>query len=135
MKNRLIISSFPLIFLVLAACEQGPREGTREAQVMKGKQTFEQQCISCHGLGDVVPSRTDLETKAPDLTLIEERRRSSEFPVEEIARIIDGRRQVQAHGPREMPVWGAVYDSLGLDQTEIRAREAELVAFLMTIQK
>jgi hypothetical protein len=23
---------------------------------------------------------------------------------------IDGRRQVEAHGPREMPVWGAIFE-------------------------
>lgn len=117
------------------SCDQGPREGTREAQAVRGKAIFDQQCISCHGSDAVAPTRTDLDPKAPDLTRIMERRRAKDFPIVEIAQIIDGRQWVKSHGSREMPVWGEVYDSLGMDKDEIRGRKGELVAYLMSIQK
>ena len=124
------------VFLLIQwGCNQGPREGTREAQALRGKATFEEQCISCHGMNEIAPTRTDLEKKAPDLTRIMERRRAKDFPIVEIAQIIDGRQWVKSHGEREMPVWGEVYDSLGMDKDEIRGRKGELIAYLMSVQK
>lgn len=127
-----VVASF---LLLLASCSQGPKEGTRQAQAIKGEEIFKEQCISCHGMDDIQPTVTDLETPAPDLTKIMDRRRKADFPVAEIARIIDGRLLVKAHGPREMPVWGEVYDSLGMDKDEIRGRKGELIAYLMSIQR
>lgn len=127
--------AFLVMFMYLIGCDQGPREGTREAQALRGKAIFAEQCSPCHGMDDKEPTRTDLEKPAPDLRLIMERRRKGQFPIEDIARIIDGRAIVKSHGPREMPVWGEVYDSLGMDKDEIRGRKGELVAYLMSIQQ
>ena len=125
-----------LVVVAISSCDQGPREGTRDAQALRGKAIFETQCIACHGLGDIAATVDTLTTPAPDLTLIMSRRRKAkEFPVVEIARIIDGRLEVKAHGPRTMPVWGEVYTQEGLDTDEIRGRKGELVAFLMSIQQ
>ena len=33
------------------------------------------------------------------------------FPFDRIYQVIDGREAVQAHGPRDMPVWGDQYSS------------------------
>jgi mono/diheme cytochrome c family protein len=121
--------------LLLLSCDQGPREGTREAQALRGKAIFAEQCSPCHGMDDQKPTRLDLEKPAADLTRIMERRRKGVFPVEDIARIIDGRLEVKSHGPREMPVWGEIYDSLGMTKDEIRGRKGELVAYLMSIQQ
>ncbi len=133
-KTSALILTIALLFAIIYSC-MGPPEGSRSAQAQRGKAIFEAQCISCHGLNDVEPTVTDLETTPPDLTEIMKRRpKAKEFPVAEIARIIDGRLLVQAHGPREMPVWGEVYATEGMDDTEIRGRKGELVAFLMSIQ-
>ena len=35
------------------------------------------------------------------------------FPFARVYQIIDGREQVQAHGIREMPVWGREYTAMG----------------------
>ncbi|NND05211.1 MAG: cytochrome c [Saprospiraceae bacterium] len=121
--------------LLFIDCNTVSQEGTRHAQAMRGKEIFAEQCMSCHGMDDLPATKTDLEEKAPDLTQIIKRRKKSEFPVAEIARIIDGRLIVKGHGPREMPVWGEVYDSLGMDKESIRGRKGELVAYLMSIQE
>jgi hypothetical protein len=51
------------------------------------------------------PVALSLATQPPDLTTMAVRRRG-EYPYDELASYIDGRKAVVAHGSREMPVWG-----------------------------
>jgi mono/diheme cytochrome c family protein len=134
-KSMVVFICLSAVSFIVWSCEQGPREGTRDAQALRGKVIFAEQCISCHGSDMVPPTNTSLEKKAPDLSLIMERRRAKDFPIIQIAQIIDGRQWVKSHGSREMPVWGEVYDSLGMTSNDIRGRKGELVAYLMSIQK
>ena len=72
-----------------------------------GAAPFQQYCASCHGTagkGDG-PVAGVLMRPPADLTGIASRR-GGEFPSGEIARYIDGRFEVAAHGSREMPIWG-----------------------------
>jgi mono/diheme cytochrome c family protein len=64
-------------------------------------------CASCHGLDGKGggPAAIALRTRPADLTHIAERHGGA-FPDGEIAKFIDGRFEVSAHGNREMPVWG-----------------------------
>lgn len=41
----------------------------------------------------------------PDLTALA-KNNNGVFPFDRVYQIIDGRREVLAHGPRDMPVWG-----------------------------
>ena len=125
---------FISILIAFIACEFGPPANSRPAQAKRGKVIFMNQCVSCHGLNQISATVKDLEKMAPDLTTISKRRHSSEFPLEEVARYIDGRSFVKEHGARDMPVWGEVYAAEGLNEEEIRGRKGELVAFLMSIQ-
>jgi hypothetical protein len=64
-------------------------------------------CASCHGrtgLGDG-PVSGALAVMVPDLTRLGARSKQG-FDRDKIYAYIDGRRYVQAHGTREMPVWG-----------------------------
>jgi mono/diheme cytochrome c family protein len=125
-----------LLFIFVYSCQSGPRPGTLDYQAQQGKIIYEEQCISCHGMGDIAPTIDTLSEKAPDLAQIMKRRpKEKEFPVADIARMIDGRILVKAHGPRTMPVWGEKYTEEGLDDGEIRGRKGELVAYLMMIQE
>lgn len=128
---------FAMIMYMATGCNQGPPKNSRAAQAMAGKVLFNEQCASCHG-SDVVAadkSITDtLELMPPDLTRISKRRGVRDFPVAEIARIIDGRILAKAHGPREMPVWGMVYEEGGMDEGQIKGKKGELIAYLMSLQ-
>ena len=129
-----------LILLVLAiqlntGCNQGPPKNTRASQALAGKAIFNQQCAVCHGSKEVAATVDTLKTIPADLTKIMKKRGLNEFPIAEIARIIDGRLLVKAHGAREMPVWGEVYEAQGMDDEAIRGRKGELVAYLMSIQE
>jgi mono/diheme cytochrome c family protein len=104
-----------------------------------GAQTYQQHCAACHGLsgrGDG-PAAAALETPASDLTRIAARR-NGVFPTGEIAKFIDGRFHIPAHGNREMPVWGDHF-GMGVPETEIsesitRGKIATLVEYLKSIQ-
>lgn len=44
----------------------------------------------------------------PTLTRLQ-RNNGGVFPFDHVYQVIDGRKEVLVHGPREMPVWGSVY--------------------------
>ena len=75
-----------------------------------GKQLYHHYCASCHGIdgtGDG-PVAASLRTQPTDLTTLA-LRNGGRFDLPAVITVIDGRRQVAAHGPREMPVWGAIF--------------------------
>jgi mono/diheme cytochrome c family protein len=74
---------------------------------MSGKDLYERFCASCHGSegrGDG-PVAGYFTVEVPDLTLLARRARGA-YPRERVARIIDGRHIIAAHGSRTMPIWG-----------------------------
>jgi hypothetical protein len=105
-----------------------------------GAPLYARYCASCHGregLGDG-PVAKVLVTRPADLTAIAARRGGA-FPTGEIARFIDGRFDLPAHGSREMPVWGQRF---GTDVPEVEIGEsiargniASLVEYLKSIQR
>jgi mono/diheme cytochrome c family protein len=79
--------------------EQGP-----------GQQAFNQYCASCHGTDakGKGPVADTLKKEPADLTQIS-KKNGGEFDSGDVARMIDGQRDVAGHGPREMPVWGVEF--------------------------
>lgn len=133
------IGLLALIFTLgafMISCESKPPENSRATQITKGKAHFDQYCASCHSEGGAGPAADTLEVKPADLSQIISRRKSKEFPVMEIARYIDGRQFVAAHGTREMPIWGEVFaQQEELSETEIKGKLGELIAYLISIQE
>jgi mono/diheme cytochrome c family protein len=90
-----------------------------------GEQLYLQYCASCHGRtgrGDG-PVAKSLTVEVPDLTRYA--RRHGEFLDSDlVARIIDGRHVIAAHGTRTMPVWGDAFTraNLGDPNAERAAR-------------
>jgi mono/diheme cytochrome c family protein len=73
-----------------------------------GAELFETHCASCHGADarGNGPAASALNVPPTDLTRIAARRGGT-FPESTIARVIDGRFDLPAHGSQEMPIWGA----------------------------
>jgi hypothetical protein len=85
-----------------------------------GRQLFEAHYGSCHGAragGDGWLSR--FLTRTPPALNTLSRHYGGKFPAEIVRSVIDGRRQVAMHGPRDMPVWGDVF-SVGYDRSTVR---------------
>jgi mono/diheme cytochrome c family protein len=105
-------------------------------EVTQGKALFMQYCASCHGpngTGDG-PLTSSLSTPPANLRVLS-LRFGNPLPQDVIARFIDGRADVKAHGPRDMPVWGEkFYADLNGEEPKIKERIAKLVAFLQSIQ-
>lgn len=105
-----------------------------------GRQYFERYCSSCHGSeghGDG-PIAALFRTPPADLTRIAERR-GGQFPEAEIAAYIDGRADVQAHGKRDMPVWGERFSEMvgsgSLGEEVVRGNLLVLIQYLRSIQQ
>lgn len=76
-----------------------------------GRREYEGNCAVCHGMtgkGDG-PYAGFVQTKRGlNLTDIQ-KRNGGIFPLLQILETIDGRREIAAHGPRDMPIWGRDY--------------------------
>jgi mono/diheme cytochrome c family protein len=87
--------------------------GSASAQDKKydfGKREYDSNCANCHGLkgkGDG-PYKPFLTKSPTDLSTLS-KRNAGIYPFHSVYAIIDGRQDVAAHGPRDMPVWGAQY--------------------------
>ena len=76
-----------------------------------GQILFLRHCASCHGpegRGDG-PLAASLKRPPADLTSLA-RTAGGHFDEATVIRVIDGRRSVAEHGPRDMPVWGVVFE-------------------------
>jgi mono/diheme cytochrome c family protein len=103
--------------------------------VAQGRQLYLEYCGSCHGLtgegdGPVAPALT---TPPANLRRLSDRF-GSPLPEDQVARFIDGRAEVKAHGPRDMPVWGKRFYAATGDERAVRAMIGDLVAYLQSIQ-
>ena len=105
----------------------------------RGRTSYRVYCQACHGergKGDG-PVAQALKVPPTDLTQISARN-GDRFPVEEVYKSIDGRTEIRAHGPSEMPVWGFSFQDPGRSdnqEPEIRERILDLVAYLKSIQQ
>jgi mono/diheme cytochrome c family protein len=123
-----------LLLVVLLATNDAALAGSR--QIRRGRALYVEYCASCHGSSaeGEGPVARALSTPPANLRRLSERF-GHPLPEDQIARYIDGRAEVKAHGPRDMPVWGARfhYES-GADERRVQQWIAELVAYLQSIQ-
>jgi mono/diheme cytochrome c family protein len=106
-------------------------------QMAEGRQLFRRHCASCHGAaghGDG-PAASSMRRPPPDITALA-LANGGTFPADRVRRIIDGR-EVEAHGNREMPVWGDALKAIPGDRHEeaVRARIRAIVKYLMSMQR
>ena len=117
------------LLLVIASAAQA-------SEIASSRALYLEFCATCHGLtgeGDG-PLAQALTTPPPNLRRLSERY-GNPLPEDQIARFIDGRADVRAHGPRDMPVWGfRFYPEARGNERAIGNRIADLVAYLQSIQ-
>ena len=76
-----------------------------------GRGLFLQYCASCHGTDakGAGPAAASLKGPVPDLTALP--LKNGQFDDARVRTSIDGTQAKTAHGSREMPVWGKVFES------------------------
>lgn len=123
-----------LLLLAAAGCQRSsePDLGAREV--------FLRYCASCHGedgRGDG-PLAASLTRPPTDLTRLA-LDHGGDFDESAVMAVIDGRRAVAAHGPRDMPVWGAVFQEEGSEERypayQSLLKSRLLVDYLRSIQQ
>ncbi|WP_339036124.1 c-type cytochrome [Bradyrhizobium symbiodeficiens] len=133
------------IAIVMSVASQLPAFAQKAKVEDVGRQAYEVQCSICHGLdakgnGFYTPS---LKVAPSDLTSLS-KKNGGVFPVDRIAKVIDGRTQIAAHGSRDMPIWGkrwavnaaehyvdAPYDQ----EAYVRAQALSVIDYLNRIQQ
>ena len=115
----------------------GPKLPPLVIESMYGEDLFNFYCASCHGRdgkghGPVAPA---LNVAIPDLTTLAARH-GGQFPGAFVESFVTGNRAslVPAHGSKDMPVWGPVFQALEPSTTANRVRIANIVAYIESIQ-
>jgi mono/diheme cytochrome c family protein len=120
-----------------AAAAQRPLTPPQVISSLSGGDLFRFYCAPCHGAGGSGdgPVSASLKKQPPDLTRITARN-GGHFPSEDLQRFVAGdERLVAAHGSREMPVWGPIFQSLEPHDRLTRIRIENVVKFIESIQK
>ena len=131
-------------WLMIAAIVFGLTSAGRAQDLDPGKMQFQSDCASCHGLDGKGkgPVSGQLKIAPADLTQLG-RKNGGVFPVMSVYEVVDGRKPVEAHGTRDMPIWGFRYmpsaheavDPSSLTDATVRARILAIVDYLARIQQ
>jgi mono/diheme cytochrome c family protein len=123
-----------------AICVSGVAIAADETDI--GKQDYDANCAVCHGpagKGDG-PYAAKLKLPMPDLTVLA-KNNGGVFPSARVFSLIDGREEVQGHGPRDMPVWGEDYlakaprgESIINREGYVRGRILSLIDYMNRLQ-
>jgi len=108
----------------------------QEEVIKSGQQLFDQKCAICHGTegkGDGVLG-LQLKKQPADLSRLSERNAGT-FPFWQAYGKIDGRENIGAHGPGDMPVWGTDDQYEGTSGRLAMGQILQIVFFLQSIQE
>lgn len=101
-----------------------------------GQQMYDNYCAVCHGnsgKGDG-PAASALKTVPTDLTALAVQN-NGKFPELHVYAAIQGDRDLPAHGSKDMPVWGDVFQTMSRGScAEVQMRISNLVQYIKGLQ-
>ena len=136
MVLRILVPTVVVLLWAVTAPAQSQikKEPIKQVPASDAAAMFSSYCAVCHGkmgVGDG-PAAKAL-TKAPaDLTKLSARN-GGQFPAVKVKRYIEGADEVPAHGTRDMPMWGGLFNQLSRDTAQLRV--AALSDYLKTLQQ
>jgi len=101
-----------------------------------GAELYRQLCAACHGndLKGNGPAPYPFKDMPPDLTTLA-RRHGGTFPDAYVSRVLRDGVPLPAHGPAEMPIWGADFTAgEGLGETQVTLRITNLTNYIKAHQ-
>ena len=139
------ICSTLIVFAALGSVSLPLQAQDAQGAFQPREREFLNSCASCHGRdgkGAGFLTRVFRGVDPGDLTMLSANN-GGQFPFEQVFDVIDGRKEVAAHGDRKMPVWGDRYmvesmREFGPDEQNemrVRARVLELAYYLQSIQE
>lgn len=101
-----------------------------------GVQMFQEYCAVCHGRDGKGGGPAAAALKAPpaDLTTLAQRNHHK-FPSNKVFDTIKGDSNTPAHGSKEMPIWGDLFQSISHGSpAEVHQRISNLTDYIATLQ-
>jgi mono/diheme cytochrome c family protein len=142
-KEMMTLSKvFAAVVLVLWVVSAGAQEKqikhTTVAQTSpaSGKGMYMNYCAVCHGSNGKGggPAAEALKTPPSDLTLLAQKN-GGKFPAQHVSAVIHGEANLNAHGNKEMPVWGPIFWKMGGGhEGEVVLRVANLTKYIESLQ-
>jgi mono/diheme cytochrome c family protein len=137
-------SVFPFVVVVLvatcsAAQDQKPTVKHVPApatSAASGKGMFKEYCASCHGPAGKGngPAAPALKVQPSDLTLLA-KNNGGQYPSLKVMSVLNGQRDLAAHGSQEMPVWGPIFYLMsGGSKAQQQQRVANLTDYIGSLQ-
>ena len=130
-----------VLFVAFACATANAQPVVKKTAVMptspvSGQEMFTTYCAVCHGKagkGDG-PAAAALKKTPANLTELTARN-SGKFPELKVYGTIKGESDTPAHGSRDMPMWGSLFQSLSHgSEGEVQMRIANLTAYVQSIQ-
>lgn len=123
---RRVLVAFTVFFLAAGAAYAQPqikKEPIKHVPASDAKAMFDSYCAACHGTDakGTGPAAKALVKVPADLTTIATRNGGT-FPDVKVKRFIEGADEINAHGSRDMPIWGALFRDLNRDTAQIRVQ-------------
>jgi mono/diheme cytochrome c family protein len=142
MVIRVIRNTFAMcaLFASIVSLHAAQQEQDKKAPVTppnspSGAELYKKHCAVCHGndLKGVRPVPAPYRVP-PDLTTLAARH-GGKFPDAYVADVLRNGVTIPAHGPAQMPTWGADFREMnGLDATQVKLRIANLTSYIKSRQ-
>lgn len=112
---------------------------TSDTNPASGAQMYRTYCAVCHGLDGKGsgPAASALKKPIPDLTLLS-KKNHGEYPDFKVTNVIQGDYNapvITAHGSKDMPMWGDVFDTLKPDEGVVKLRIHNLTEYIRSLQQ
>jgi mono/diheme cytochrome c family protein len=137
MRNILFPLTFAMSLSVMAAA-QAPRPPAQPEfyKSTDGQELYKFYCANCHGMdAKGRPATPAMRSPSTDLTQLAARN-GGVFPRDRVIAVIKhGSPATPAHGPKNMPVWGAIFRSMEPSDTLVEIRIENLVRYLESLQE
>jgi hypothetical protein len=139
MRALLFGSLFLIPFAAGSGQEKDQNQGFKVVMThsLSGPEMYKTWCAPCHGVDGKGngPAAAALKKAPADLTLLS-RNNHGRFPVERVRDYVEGKDvgAIQAHGSREMPIWGDVFRSIADTPQAVTYRLVTLSTYLESLQ-
>jgi mono/diheme cytochrome c family protein len=137
MRNILFPLTLAISVSVMAAA-QAPRPAAQPDlyKSTDGQELYKFYCANCHGMdAKGRPATPGMRSPSADLTQLAARN-GGVFPRDRVITVIKhGSPATPAHGPKNMPVWGAIFRSMQPSDTLVDIRIENLVRYLESLQE
>jgi mono/diheme cytochrome c family protein len=136
------LAALSLVFAVVVFAQSATKIRTvpvsgEMSHVFSGAELYENLCAVCHGMDGrgSGPAAAALKDLPADLTRLS-RQEGGKFPMVRVKRTIEGADAIMAHGSREMPIWGPIFQSLSATNPRlVELRVSNLAKHIETMQE